>query len=186
MAIKSTLFVGSWQKVLIKVILLLLVLYVVYRLIKGAFPTKSEQEFQEVVADLTGQGGSDGSTIGDADTISDNEADNIANSLESYMSNWGTDYSSLSNSLQCLNGASLNKVYISFGQRFYSCAVPVGCTSQNRDLFGWFAGELSNSLFVTGVYYNDCVENCTGYWDLCHDLTYMRNIWMKSSIPVTF
>ena len=183
MAIKSSLFVGSWQKVLIKVILLLLVLYVMYRLIKGFIPTKSEVEFQQVVNDLTGQGGSDGSTIGDTDTISDTEADNIANSLESYMVNWGTTYEGLANSLQCLNGASLNKVYISFGQREYPCVIPIGCTATNRDLFGWFAGELSNA---STIHYNDCVPNCTTAQDNCRDITYMRNIWMQSAIPVTF
>ena len=182
---KLALFEGSWQKVLIKVSLLLLVLFVVYRIIKGINwkPSKTKEAVEEYIAtELPVTIPVDNSTPADPDTISDNEADLIANNLELYMAQLGTDTNSLMTSLECLNGASLNKIYASFGVRPYDSYGTV----TDRDLYGWFAGELSNAPFVTLVYYSDCVDGCTGYWNQCKELTYMRKIWSRSSIPVSF
>ena len=184
----ATLFVGSWQKVLIKVILLLLVLYVVYRLIKGIKwkAVKSVTEINNYIDDQLDPNSNtytppvDNSTPTDPETITNNEAELIANNLEYYMGgSWGsTNESSMFNALQCLNGASLNKVYAEFGARNYDGSM--------LDLYGWFASELSNNIMVTGVWWNDCVADCDSYWDQCYDLSYMRKIWNKSSIPVSF
>ena len=178
---KNTLFVGSWQKVLIKVILLLLVLFVVYKLFKGIKwkADKSESEIIDYIEnELDNTIPVDNSTNSDPETISNNEADLIANNLQIYMAGTGTNESSMFSALQCLNGASLNKIYASFGARSYDDSM--------MDLYGWFASELSDNIFISGVWYNDCVETCTSWWDDCRDLTYMRGIWTRSSIPVSF
>ena len=186
---KNTLFVGSWQKVLIKVILLLLALFVAYKLVKGILgikwkPDKSESEIDDYIqTELNINSNTytppvDNSTPTDPETISNSEADLIANNLQNYMAGTGTNESSMFNALQCLNGASLNKVYASFGARSYDDVM--------MDLYGWFANELSDTIFVSGVWYNDCVPTCTSWWDSCYDLGYMRAIWIKSSIPVSF
>tara|TARA_R100001443_G_scaffold78615_1_gene85909 strand:- start:227 stop:781 length:555 start_codon:yes stop_codon:yes gene_type:complete len=182
---KLALFEGSWQKVLIKVSLLLLVLFVVYRILKDISwkPSKQKEAVDQFIQnDLPTIIPVDNSSPSDPDTISDSEAELIANSLETGMTGLGTDTNSMLTGLQCLNGASLNKVYAEFGVRPYDSYGTVS----DRDLFGWFAGELSDALFVTGVYYNECVDGCTTYWNQCKELTYMRKIWSKSSIPVTF
>lgn len=95
---KLALFEGSWQKVLIKVSLLLLVLFVVYRIIKGINwkPSKTKEAVEEYIAtELPVTIPVDNSTPADPDTISDNEADLIANNLELYMAQLGTDTNSL-------------------------------------------------------------------------------------------
>ena len=188
MAKKLALFEGSWQKVLIKVILLLLVLFVVYSLLKKIKwrPTKSEEAINDYIQnELPNTTPIDNSTNASPDTISNSEAELIANNLEVYMEQYGTNEQSMFNALQCLNGASLNKVYASFGAREYDMTWP----NQDviMDLFGWFSEELSNTLF-TSIYHNECVPSCTEAFggNECHALKYMREIWSKSSIPITF
>jgi len=186
MAKKLALFEGSWQKVLIKVILLLLVLFVVYSLIKKISwkKDKSQADIQDYIDNhLHTTTPNDISTPSDPETITDAEADLIANNLQSYMGGVGTNTGSIFSSLQCLNGASLNKVYASFGARPYSTLLG---SDDMRDLFGWFAGDLENAPFTSLIYSDDCVPTCTSYWDQCREMDYMRAIWVKSSIPVTF
>ncbi len=175
------LFEGSWQKVLIKAVLLLLVLYVVYRIVTGIKwkPTKTETQINEYIEnELDNTTPNDNSNTSDPETISDSEALLIANNLQIYMDGIGTNLDSMTSALECLNGASLNKVYAEFGARAYD--------GNMMDLYGWFGNELSNTPFVTLIWSSDCVPNCNGYFDHCRDLTYMRNIWSKSSIPVSF
>jgi|TARA_R110000868_G_C10743760_1_gene752609 hypothetical protein len=175
------LFEGSWQKVLIKVILLLLVLFVVYSLLKKIRWKKSASETDInnfIQNELPNTTPIDNSSPSDPDTISNSEADLLANNLEIYMKGVGTNTSSLMASVECLNGASLNKVYASFGARDYD--------GDMLDLFGWFAGELENAPFTSLIYYNECVADCDSYWDQCRETTYMRAIWSKSSIVTTF
>ena len=175
------LFEGSWQKVLIKVILLLLVLFVVYSLISKIRWKKSASETD--INDFIDNSlptiiPNDNSQQSDPDTISNSEGNLLANNLEIYMKGIGTNTSSLMGSLECLNGASLNKVYASFGARNYD--------GDMLDLFGWFAGELENAPFTSLIYFNDCVSSCDSYFDQCRETTYMRAIWSKSSIAITF
>lgn len=175
------LFEGSWQKVLIKVILLLLVLFVMYSLLKKIRWKKSASETDInnfIQNELPNTTPIDNSSPSDPDTISNSEADLLANNLEIYMKGVGTNTSSLMASVECLNGASLNKVYASFGARDYD--------GDMLDLFGWFAGELENAPFTSLIYYNECVADCDSYWDQCRETTYMRAIWSKSSIVTTF
>jgi hypothetical protein len=178
---KLALFEGSWQKVLIKAIMLLLVLYAMYRIIKMLTKKtpKSEQQIIEYIEnELPSTTPPDNSNNADPETLSDSEADLIANNLQIYMDGWGTNESSMFSALECLNGASLNKVYASFGAREYDGTM--------MDLYAWFSEELSNMLFSSGVFFSECVPECNGYWDSCYALTYMRRIWSKSSIPVSF
>ena len=187
MAKKLALLEGSWQKVLIKVLLLLLILFVVYSLIKKIKwkPSKTESEVNDYIQnELPNTTPVDNSSSSDPETISQSEADLIANNLQVYMDGVGTNTSSLMSALECLNGASLNKVYASFGVRSYDAGFWQGAS--DRDLFGWFAGELENTPFTSLVYFNDCVPTCSSYMDQCMEADYMRAIWVKSSIPITF
>jgi len=173
------LFKGSWQKVLIKALLLLLILFVVYSLIKKIKwkPTKSEEVINDYIEnELQNTTPVDNSTPTDPDTISDAESELIANNLQVYMAGTGTNETSMFNALECLNGASLNKVYSSFGAREYEGTM--------MDIYGWFASEMSNWFALS--YYSDCVPECDSFVNDCFELNYMRAIWSKSSIPVSF
>ena len=179
----KNLFQGSWQKVLIRVVVLLVLLYIIYRIGKGLwgviFKPRTTKEFKDFVnTELPNVPVNDNSTPTDADTISDNEAKLIADKLQWAMDGYGTDEASMFNALQCLNGASLKKVYAEFGQRDYDGTM--------MDLFGWFAAELSDNVFVSGVFWDECVPECDGYWDQCYELTYMRAIWKRSGMTLTF
>ena len=124
------LFEGSWQKVLIKVSLLLLTLYVAYRIVKGITDwkifkgkSKSQKEIEDYITTLPNATPNDNSTSTDPDTISDSDAELIASSMQSSMSgnatNEGAMFTALTgvNGENCLNGASLNKIYAKFGVR---------------------------------------------------------------------
>ena len=183
----SALFVGSWQKVLIKVILLLLVLFVVYSLIKKIFKKKpkSQLEVEDFIQnELPHTTPVDNSTQNDPATISDSESELVANGLQNAMMGWGTSDDVLYG-LDCYNGASLNKIYSSFGVREYDGWNPYD-TPEMLDLFGWFGNELSNTSGEIRWNGDNCVPNCTSILSMCGELTYQRNIWSKSSIPVTF
>ena len=172
------LFEGSWQKVLIKAIVLLLVLYVVYMVVKKLTkkqPPAVSQINEFIENELPNTTPTDNSNNADPETISDSEAQLIANNLEVYMDQWGTNEGSTFAALQCLNGASLNKVYAEFGARDYDGTM--------LDLYGWFSEEFSN---IGVSYYNSCVPECNSFFNDCFAMTYLREIWSKSSIPVSF
>lgn len=187
---KITLFGGDWRKVLIKVVLLLLVLWLVYngiqQLIKLSKKAQTREEKQDIIDDIVvGSGTTDNTTTGDPDTITDSEAMDIANKLETAMTGWGTDEDQMFNLLQCLNGASLQKVKVEFGVRDYD-----GDATKPYDLFDWFATELDNNTF-SSVYWSECVEGCedwsSAYFSTsCFETPYMRKIWEKSGLLITF
>ena len=176
------LFAGTWRKVLIKVILLLLVLYVMYRIGKAivvALGNRTSKEFKDYVEnEVPNTQTNDNSNNATNDTITDNEATLIADKLQFAMEGYGTDETAMFNALQCLNGKSLQKVFVEFGQRSYN--------GNKIDLFGWFSQELTNNVFSSLVYYNSCVSGCTTYMDSCKELSYMKKIWQKSGLTITF
>ena len=184
---KETLFGGDWRKVLIKVILLLLVLLLFYGGVKKLIAWLMSGKDRAVVEDVlqlqidNPPVITDDSTPNDPDTISNSEALDVANKLDTAMTGWGTDNDLMFNLLQCLNGASLQKVKFEFGVRDYD-----GDTSMPLDLFGWFGQELETGAFSTMVYANDCVPECTSWWSQCYEHFYMREIWKKSGMPLTF
>ena len=186
MAKNLALFEGSWQKVLIKVILLLLLLFAVYLIIKRLIPrlpSKSEKQIADYIKnELPNVPPPDNSSQVDPETISDSDAQLRANGLENAMLGWGTTDDVL-DGLACLNGASLQKIYSEFGVRAYDGLNPYD-TPDMLDLFGWFSEELSN---ISAQWkWSDCVSGCENYTDFCGEKTFQRKIWAKSGIPVTF
>ena len=124
----------------------------------------------------------DNSSNADPDTISDAEAELIANGLENAMLGWGTKDGVLYN-LAWYNGASLNKIYAKFGVRAYDGLNPYD-TPDMLDLFGWFGVELSNTSGE--IRWSECTPQCDSLLDMCGELSFQRAIWSKSSIPVSF
>jgi len=86
----------------------------------------------------------------------------------------------LFNSLIHLNGAQLQQVYAEYGVR------------GGMDLFQAYANELDDSFF-TGMdtfgfgYWDDRVPGCNWDWLVnCNEAEFMRGIWQKSGLPVSF
>ena len=99
------------------------------------------------------------------------------------MAGTGTDEDTLFTSLVNLNGSQLQQVYEAYDIK------------EGKDLFGWYQDELNESAFASLVYYCgwlslDCedgqVPGCETYWDACTEAAFMRSIWQKSGLPITF
>jgi len=100
----------------------------------------------------------------------------IANSQLSNMSGSGTDEDALFNAVLPLNGEQLRMVYEEFGQR------------SGKTLFEWYDEELCDSWTCGSLVYNDAQAgpNCDTYLDQCRETSFMRAIWQKSGLPITF
>ena len=183
----GTLFGGDWQKVLIRVVLLLLVLLLIYygvkKLISLSKTKKTREEKEDIIQDIIDNPPvtTDNTMSGDPETITDVEALDIANKLQQAMSGWGTDLDLMVNLLSCLNGASLVKVKIEFGVRDYD-----GDSSKPYDLFDWFGEELEANPFGNVGVNSDCVPNCESFFDFCGEAYFMRQIWNRTGLLVTF
>jgi len=176
---KFNLFEGTWQKVLVKLGIILLVLFVIYKIFKmiqaKIMSNKSAEELANAIEEqINNADPVDNSTNNSTDTISDSEANVIADSLYSAMNGWGTDFELMTGQLQCLNGSSLQKIYSSFGYK------------DGMNLFSWFNDELSGNAFSSLVYYHDCVPQCDQWSDSCYQTDYMRGIWERSGLNITF
>jgi len=110
-------------------------------------------------------------------------AQSIAQGQYNAMQGTGTDEDALFSPLVGLNGSQLQQVFAAYGIK------------EGKDLFGWYQDELANSAFMSLIYYCgwgslDCedgqVPGCETYWDQCTEGAFMRSIWQKSGLPITF
>ena len=85
-----------------------------------------------------------------------------------------TSESALFNPLGDLSGAQLQMVYAEFGIK------------DSKDLFAWYAGELSTTRWTGSYWTDDRVEGCTSYFDYCTEAGMMRALWLKSGLPLSF
>lgn len=164
----------NWKPIL-KYAVIAVVLFVVYRLFKKGAGNVSDfianlggGNVQDVVDDTTPN---DGTTL-DGDW--DSQAESLAQSQYIAMAGTGTDEDSLFQPLLKLNGAQLAAVYAKFGVK------------EGKNLFQWYAGELNNSVFTSLAYHDPSVVGCSTYIDSCYEKDFMRAIWDKSGLPITF
>jgi len=115
----------------------------------------------------------DGTTVIDEENTFEAEAKTIADGQYNAMQGKGTYEQSLYSGVSNLNGAQLQLVYQAFGKR------------DGKTLFEWYADELCDNFFC-GYWYQDTVPNCTTWSDNCTELEFMRAIWQKSGLPLTF
>ena len=110
-------------------------------------------------------------------------AKSIAQGQYNAMEGMGTDEDTLFSPLLGLNGSQLQQVYEAYDIK------------DGKDLFGWYQDELNESVFASYVYYCgwgsiDCedgqVPGCESYLDFCSEAAFMRSIWQKSGLPITF
>lgn len=122
------------------------------------------------------------STTTDGTTVSDvnqggsftAQAKTIADAQYNAMQGAGTYEYTLYSGLEDLNGAQLQLVYQEFGKR------------DGKNLFEWYADELSTTTWFGGVWWSDKVPNCENYTDFCSEVEFMRELWKKSGLPLTF
>lgn len=110
-------------------------------------------------------------------------AQSIAESQYNAMAGWGTSESALFNSLLNLDGGQLQAVYAAYGIK------------DGKNLFEWYSDELGSGPFSSLVWYCgtgglDCedaqVPGCEAWIDNCYEADFMRSIWQKSGLPITF
>lgn len=159
----------------VKWIVIAVLAYVVYRLLKGGVGKLSDAVtnlFGGNVTDLVNSTTPSDNTQVDGDF--DAQAKSIADGQYNAMAGWGTDEESLFTPLLALNGAQLAKVYEKFGVR------------DGQNLFQWYGNELNNSALTSLTYYNEASEGCTSWADNCYEKDFMRGIWQKSGLPISF
>jgi hypothetical protein len=167
-------FFKSNSKTIVKWAVVAAVIFVAYRLLKTLAGNASDliqNAFGGNVRELAEQAvPTDGTTLdGDFDA----QAKSIADGQYSAMQGWGTDEHSLFSPLYTLNGAQLVKVYEKFGVR------------DGWNLFQWYSDELS-SMFDWTPWSNDASQGCTSVFDGCGEKSFMRGIWAKSGLPISF
>jgi hypothetical protein len=153
-----------------------LLVFVAYRLLrKGLGPIRDlvanifNPTIDNVVADTTP---ADGST---AQNSFASQATLIAQGQYTAMQGNTTDETALFNALIPLNGAQLAMVFEKYGVK------------EGKNLFQWYADELCDSMWCGSlVWYNDAAPGCTAWLDSCYETEFMRALWQKSGIPVTF
>jgi|DEB0MinimDraft_3_1074331.scaffolds.fasta_scaffold01520_1 hypothetical protein len=110
-----------------------------------------------------------------------NTAQTIAESQYNAMAGWGTDEESLFTGLVNLNGVQLQQVFEAYDKK------------DGKNLFDWYASELSDNILASGVWWCDgdwCppgnTPGCDSWLSDCRDRSFMRSIWQKSGLPITF
>lgn len=126
-------------------------------------PDPANDEFQEGTKEVVGRPTNDGSTRG---SLSQNEIDSIAQIQLNAMDRPGTSEDRLFDSLKNLSGKDLQRVYTSFGKKWYDPilgvrggAVFAWAGNSEQDLFSWYDHELDDK-----------------------QLAQMRQIWSKSGL----
>jgi hypothetical protein len=103
------------------------------------------------------------------------QAKMIADGQYVAMNDSGTDEDALFTPLLNLNGAQLALVFEKYGVK------------QGKNLFEWYAEELCDSVWCGSLVYNaSASQGCETYMDQCRETAFMRGIWQKSGLPISF
>lgn len=155
------------------IVVLVIVLYVVAQKL-GLIPEDRYDTKNNVEETAEGAVPTDGSSVAEIEESFQDEAFNFANSQYAAMEPYGTDEETLMYPLTALTGAQLVMVYQAFGVR------------DGKNLFQWYASELDSWTLTGGVWFEESIEGCSGYFDNCSQIEAMRGIWAKSGLPITF
>ena len=110
-------------------------------------------------------------------------AQTIAQNQYNALNQSNVDEAALFMPLLNLNGTQLQAVFDAYGNR------------GGKNLFNWYADKLDSGMFTSLVYYCgwmgiDCedgqVPGCETWFDNCYERDFMRSIWQKSGLPITF
>jgi len=184
---KSKFFSGDYRLVIVKVVVIAVLVYAIYKFIeklaKGKSPEELEadsiqqntEEFLQELETATPPPADTGEVV--MPTITQAQAGQIANIQFQAMEGTGTDEDTLFNSVCELNGADLIMVAQEFG------------TQDGKTIFQWYYDELCtyvdaltcNSRYGCGT---DCANTFISIPSVgCSELEFMKKIWAKSGLP---
>jgi len=114
------------------------------------------------------------------------EAIQIADAQFSNLNSAFQTETALMTPLLDLSGAELLCVYRAFGSKVYD---PYFGSAMNLNLFEWYSYVLTDGGLFSGgdgvVFWDDEVEGCEGWSDLCYEAEFMGRIWLKSGLNVS-
>ena len=184
---KSKFFSGDYRLVIIKVVVIAVLIYALYKLVQKLVKGKSQGELEadniqqnseQFLQELeTAVPPADDSGEVVLPTITQAEAGNIANIQFQAMDGAGTDESSIFSSLCELNGADLILVAQEFG------------TQDGKTIFQWYYDELCSYVdSIACASFSGCGTDCTSYFFTipavgCSELEFMKKIWQRSGLP---
>lgn len=184
---KSKFFSGDYRLVIVKVVVIAVLIYALYKLIQKLAKGKSQEEleadniqqnteqFLQELETATPPPADTGEVV--MPTITQSQAGSIANIQFQAMDGTGTDESALFSSLCELNGADLIMVAQEFG------------TQDGKTIFQWYYDELCTYVdAITCGSLAGCGTDCVNYFIAipsvgCSELEFMKKIWQKSGLP---
>tara|TARA_R110002153_G_scaffold36257_1_gene107327 strand:- start:2256 stop:2804 length:549 start_codon:yes stop_codon:yes gene_type:complete len=172
------LFSGDPKVVALKIIVLGVIAYLSYRIIKNTLDRTTEESIsqtQNSIIEAIDNGSvqtNDGSQQApNSDQVQLNE---IALQQYTLMNQFLVDEQALFDSLKNLNGSQLQAVYVAYGVK------------DNKNLFQWYNDTL-NSSYLTGgatawTYTGEDSTECNSQFDFCSELDVMKLVWAKSGL----
>lgn len=170
------LYSGSPQVVIVKNVVLAVIIYLLYRIIKNALDKTTEEsveQLQNQTIQMVENGNvptNDGSV--QAPNTDQVQANEIALQQYTIMNQFFVDEQALFDSLQNLNGSQLQLVYTTYGVK------------DGKNLFQWYNDKLNSSVLAGQVFTYDGQDSteCSNYFDFCSELDVMRLVWAKSGL----
>lgn len=175
---------GPVVQAVVAIAFLLIAYYVLRAVVKAVAKSVNQlinppADPEELVAETPT---ADGTSMTEADEEAfATTAQSVAESQYNAMAGWGTNENALFVALVNLNGAQLQQVFAAYG------------TKDGKNLFNWYADELSDNILSSGAWWCDgdwCppanTPGCDSWLSDCRDRSFMRSIWQKSGLPITF
>ena len=168
------LYSGSTQVVIVKNVVLAVIIYIVYVIIRNALDKTTEESLEQLqnqTIQMVENGEvqtNDGSQ--QAPNTDQAQANEIALQQYTIMNKFFVDEYSLIEMLCGLNGSQLQAVYVAYGIK------------DGKNLFQWYNDKLNSSIYTGHSLSAPCLEKCTSFFSDCSELEAMREMWQKSGL----
>ena len=170
------LYSGSPQVVIVKNVVLAVIIYLLYRIIKNALDKTTEESIEQLqnqTIQMVENGNvptNDGSI--QAPNTDQVQANEIALQQYTIMNQFFIDEQALFDGLANLNGSQLQLVYTTYGVK------------DGKNLFQWYNDKLNSTALTGQVFTYDGQDSaeCNSYFDFCSELDVMRLVWKKSGL----
>lgn len=170
------LFSGDPKVVIVKTIVLAVIIYLLYRVIKNALDQTTEESIQQTQNQILQQVENGEVLTNDGSIQAPNtdqvQLNEIALQQYTIMNQFFVDEQGLFDSLKNLNGSQLQGVYVAYGVK------------DGKNLFQWYNDTLNSSVLTGQIFTyggQDSTE-CSSTFDLCSELDVMRLVWAKSGL----
>lgn len=168
------LYSGSPQVVIVKNVVLAVIIYLLYRIVKNALDKTTEESIEQLqnqTIQMVENGNvptNDGSI--QAPNTDQAQANEIALQQYTIMNQFFIDEFALIEMLCGLNGSQLQLVYTTYGVK------------DGKNLFQWYNDKLNSSIYTGQSLSAPCLEQCTSFFSDCSELDAMREMWQKSGL----